>query len=282
MKRTALGLFAVLFIAAVAAPLFAGDPVKIRQGLLVQTPSAAPPCTVGLRGQIWVQQNEAGVADTMQVCMKGSDDTYAWTAPGMQEAVADARYINATGEANLSLSNQLTADRVQAAHFQNTAGDVQLSPKSGSRIKLGGAIYSTSGGAGCDLTGVCNSGHLEVTSVFRTLATRVKDVMSYAADATLTGSLGHIILCDTNGADTTLTLPAISSSAFVDGRELEFIATAHPPYVCNVTTSGTDLFLTETGTTNTISLSNGQRLRIVGSNTDDGHGQELWLKMGGA
>lgn len=38
-----------------------------------------PTCAAGLRGRLWYTESGAGVADLMQVCLKNSGDTYAWT-----------------------------------------------------------------------------------------------------------------------------------------------------------------------------------------------------------
>lgn len=55
------------------------------QGVQVSTASAQPAASAALRGLIWVVQGGAGVADVVQICLKGTADTYSWvtiaTAP---------------------------------------------------------------------------------------------------------------------------------------------------------------------------------------------------------
>lgn len=47
-------------------------------GVLINTTQAIPSCTVAQRGNLWMVQGGAGVADLFKVCMKTSSDTYQW------------------------------------------------------------------------------------------------------------------------------------------------------------------------------------------------------------
>ena len=47
-------------------------------GLNIATTASRPTAAVGVRGMLWVVQGGAGVADTLQVCLKSSGDTYSW------------------------------------------------------------------------------------------------------------------------------------------------------------------------------------------------------------
>lgn len=48
------------------------------EGVQLSTSSARPAADSSLRGRLWTEQGAAGVADKLQICLKKSDDTYAW------------------------------------------------------------------------------------------------------------------------------------------------------------------------------------------------------------
>ena len=53
--------------------------LEINGGVRLNTSTAQPtPCDATVRGTIWFTQGGANVADTLQVCAKGSNDAYAW------------------------------------------------------------------------------------------------------------------------------------------------------------------------------------------------------------
>jgi len=49
-------------------------------GVFFNTFSSKPTCAVGVRGSMWRTTGGAGAADTIEICMKNSSDTYAWYA----------------------------------------------------------------------------------------------------------------------------------------------------------------------------------------------------------
>lgn len=52
--------------------------LEVNGGVRLNTTVARPPCESAIRGSLWFEQKGTGVADTMAVCAKGADDTYAW------------------------------------------------------------------------------------------------------------------------------------------------------------------------------------------------------------
>lgn len=47
-------------------------------GTQIATTASRPTANVANRGRIWIVQGGAGVADTLQVCVKNSSDAYVW------------------------------------------------------------------------------------------------------------------------------------------------------------------------------------------------------------
>lgn len=70
VTRTALGL--ADSATTTIATLFTG-PVLVDGG-------TKPSCTSGIRGKIWYDAGDAGVADTVEICAHKSDNSYAWIA----------------------------------------------------------------------------------------------------------------------------------------------------------------------------------------------------------
>jgi hypothetical protein len=50
------------------------------QNPTLKTAGAKPTCAVGYRGELWFTAAAAGAADTLEVCAKAANDSYAWTA----------------------------------------------------------------------------------------------------------------------------------------------------------------------------------------------------------
>ncbi len=47
-------------------------------GVQVSTTASKPAASAANRGRIWIVQGGAGVADTLQVCIKNASDSYVW------------------------------------------------------------------------------------------------------------------------------------------------------------------------------------------------------------
>lgn len=54
--------------------------VLATKGLAVTTSAAQPTASVANRGLLWVVQGGTGVGDEVQMCMKGTADTYSWVS----------------------------------------------------------------------------------------------------------------------------------------------------------------------------------------------------------
>ena len=53
--------------------------LEVNGGVRMNTAVVRPVCSAAVRGTLWFEQkNTAGVADTMAVCAKGADESYAW------------------------------------------------------------------------------------------------------------------------------------------------------------------------------------------------------------
>ncbi|QXE90902.1 hypothetical protein [Geomonas subterranea] len=52
--------------------------MEINGGIRLNTATAKPTCSSTIRGTFWVAQGAAGVADTVEVCVKDAADAYAW------------------------------------------------------------------------------------------------------------------------------------------------------------------------------------------------------------
>lgn len=48
------------------------------KAVVLQTTGALPTASAALRGALFVVRGAAGVADTLQVCLKSSADSYSW------------------------------------------------------------------------------------------------------------------------------------------------------------------------------------------------------------
>ena len=55
-----------------------GQKLEVNGGMRLNTATAKPTCAVGIRGTFWVVQGGAGVADTVEACLKSAADTYSW------------------------------------------------------------------------------------------------------------------------------------------------------------------------------------------------------------
>lgn len=84
--RAANLVFAGPTTGSAAAPAFralvAADIPSLSNGALIATTVVQPTCVVGIRGKIWVVQGGAGVPDHIDVCLKKTDDSYAWLTLG--------------------------------------------------------------------------------------------------------------------------------------------------------------------------------------------------------
>ena len=47
-------------------------------GIQIATTASQPAASASIRGQLWIIQGGAGVADIFQVCIKDATDTYVW------------------------------------------------------------------------------------------------------------------------------------------------------------------------------------------------------------
>ncbi|GFO64823.1 hypothetical protein M1B72_05060 [Geomonas paludis] len=52
--------------------------LEVNGGVRLNTATAKPTCSSTIRGTFWVAQGAAGVADTVEVCVKDSADAYSW------------------------------------------------------------------------------------------------------------------------------------------------------------------------------------------------------------
>ena len=52
--------------------------LEVNGGVRLNTLAAQPTCDATQRGTMWFTQGGSGVADTLQVCAKGADDSYSW------------------------------------------------------------------------------------------------------------------------------------------------------------------------------------------------------------
>ena len=52
--------------------------LEINGGMRLNTATAKPTCDAGIRGTLWYVQGGAGVADTVEACIKNAGDSYLW------------------------------------------------------------------------------------------------------------------------------------------------------------------------------------------------------------
>ncbi|MBI2623584.1 MAG: hypothetical protein HYW65_03350 [Candidatus Liptonbacteria bacterium] len=55
-----------------------GQTLEVNGGVRLNTTDSKPTCSASQRGTLWVVQSGAGVADTVQACVKSAADSYAW------------------------------------------------------------------------------------------------------------------------------------------------------------------------------------------------------------
>ena len=75
------GSYTVTLGASSNTDVFANGNLKAVSGGVTPNEGGAgtrPAASVSVRGMLWVTQNGAGVADTVEICLKSSADTYSW------------------------------------------------------------------------------------------------------------------------------------------------------------------------------------------------------------
>lgn len=54
--------------------------LEVNGGVRLNTASVKPTCAAAVRGTLWLTQNNTvGTADTLEVCVKGTNEAYSWT-----------------------------------------------------------------------------------------------------------------------------------------------------------------------------------------------------------
>lgn len=54
--------------------------LEVNGGVMLNTSTAKPTCSVSVRGTLWFFKAGAGAADTLEVCAKDASENYAWRA----------------------------------------------------------------------------------------------------------------------------------------------------------------------------------------------------------
>jgi hypothetical protein len=81
--RTALGFHYPLVLNPLGGnvgvgTLTPGRELEVNGGVMLNTTTGKPSCSSSTRGTFWVTQGAGGVKDSVEVCAKAADDSYAW------------------------------------------------------------------------------------------------------------------------------------------------------------------------------------------------------------